>query len=798
MKFAFRQLAKTPGFTVVALLTIALGIGVTTTAFTVLNRLLLQSLPFREPQRLVQIWRTSSQADTLPQTPGDFFDMRDQATVFEKMALYYVNFMGSFAQEGQPIEQSVSMVVTGDYLPMMGITPMLGRAFTLEDEEKQEPVIILSDRFWEKKFGRDPHALGRTVRANGKSFTIIGIMSPKLNDPMLFQGPIDFWTLDNAAVNRNLRGNGWYMSAARLKSGVTLNQAQMELKTLAARYAHDFPKTNADTGFRVIPYPSDSIGVVGARLTWLIMALSAAVLLIACVNLANLQLVRTTGRTREIAIRLAMGASRRQLIRLLLSESLLLALVGGALGLTVAKWSNSYLANYLSLEMPLDLRVLGFAFAVSALTGVLFGTVPAWLASRTDVNRGLKQSARGSTADRSRHRLRQTLIVVELALALTLLAGAGYFVRGLQRLTHQEMGWHADQVLIGIFSLPHDRFGEEGDERSSAFADRFREDLLAIPGVDETVMSRGAPIFGLGRAVPISIDGRPPQPPGKEPIALMDSVGPGFFKLYDIHLLQGRDFTRTDQKGSPQVVIVNQALADKFWPGESPLGKRIGNVATTKQEWWEVVGVVNNMAQFGDIGPLGSNLQAYRPFPQNSHRFITFSVHSKNDVRTASEGVRKALARIEPDVAITFLATGKEILNQQLGGFTLVRRLLIEIAVLGLLLAAVGIYGVIANLASERTQEIGIRMALGAQPNDVRWLFLSNGFRLAAIGTALGLLCAFGLTHVLSTMLAIVPGKDPWMVLSVAGLLIVVSLLACWLPARKATKVNPLVALQGD
>jgi predicted permease len=483
---------------------------------------------------------------------------------------------------------------------------------------------------------------------------------------------------------------------------------------------------------------------------------------------------------------------------MLLTESLLLSLAGGALGLLIAKWGNSYLATFFEFEMPLDFRVLGFAFVASAVTGAVFGTLPAWFAARSEVNTALKQGGRGNSGDRSRHRLRRGLIVVELALALILLTGAGYFIRGIHRLTHHELGWRTENLLVGFIALPHDGYGEENDPRSLIFTDKFRAGLQAIPGVQQAIVADGIPVFGLGRGGPFLISGQPPPLKGKEPIALTQSVSQGFFGAYGMRLIQGREFTDADRAGAPHVVIINQAMAQKFWPGESPLGRRIGGTDPANPDWSEIVGVTNDISAPFELSPPETLYEVYRPWAQNNNRFIMFTVHSAHDPSPMGKEVRKVLAGIEPNIAITYMATAKESIASNMAGFDLVRRLLVEIAALGLLLSAVGIYGVIANLASERTQEVGIRMALGAQASDVRWLFLRGGVQLALLGTGIGVVGSFGLMRFLNQKLAVVPGNDPWVVVGVATLLISVALLACWLPAWRATKINPLVALRAD
>jgi predicted permease len=798
MKFALRQLFKSPGFTLIALATLALGIGINTTAFTVLNRLLLQSLPYADSSRLVQIWATTPQTQSMPQSPGDFFDEKEQNTVFERVAVYYANTYSSVAKPGQPPERFTVIKVSGDFLPMMGVVPTLGRVFTADEDEHRAAVVLLGHAWWLKHFAGDPKVLGTTLRLDGTVVTIVGVMPPAYDDPQLFGAPADLWSLDGTNVNRNLRDKTWYQVAARLKPGVTIAQAQADMTAVAARLAHDFPKTNAERGLKVVPFPTDSMGDIGRSIVWLIMDLALVVLLIACVNLANLQLVRTTGRAREFAIRLALGASRFQLTRMLLAESLLLSVSGGALGLLVAKWGNSYLAAFFEFEMPLDFRVLGFALVASALTGIIFGTLPAWLAARSDVNAALKQSGRGNSGDRSRHRLRRALIVVELALALILLTGAGYFIRGIQRLTHHELGWRTSNLIVGFVALPHDGYGEENDPRSLIFTDKFRIGLQTVPGVEQAVVADSIPAFGLGRGSPFLIYGATPPLKGKEPIALTQCVSQGFFDAFGMRLIQGRDFTDGDRAGAPHVVIINQAMAQKFWPGENPVGKRIGGTDPANPDWSEIIGVTQNISAAFELSPPESLNEVYRPWAQNNNRFITFAVHSAHDPRALEKEVRNVLAGIEPNIAITYMATAEESMAANMGGFNLVRRLLVEIAVLGLLLSAVGIYGVIANLASERTQEVGIRMALGAQASDVRWLFLRGGIQLALLGTGIGVLGSFGLMRVLNQKMAIVPGNDPWVIVGVAALLISVALLACWLPAWRATKVNPLVALRAE
>lgn len=796
MKVALRQLLKTPGFTLVALLTLALGIGVSTTQFAVLNRLVFTRLPYPEPERLVQVWSTTPQWPNGGIAPGDFLDFREQGTAFAHLAVFYVNYQKSLALPGQPPQRSIAMAVTADFFPVIGVPPLLGRLFTAEDQLKNSPVIVISHHYWQKQLGGDPAVLARTLRFDGRTVSIIGVMPPALDDPQLWNGRLDLWQLDAVELNRQVRDKAWYSLIGRLKPGVTPAQAEIEVQGIAARLARDFPQTNDQRGARLAPYAPDSLGDAGRTVVWLIMALSVTVLLIACVNLANLQLVRATGRAREHAIRLALGASRSQLLRLLLAESLLLALGGGLLGLLVAQWGNSYFSTYFDVPMPLDFRVFAYALLASAATGVASGLVPAWLGSRTDVNTALKQGGRGATSNR--HRLRQALIVVEVALALALLTSAGFFIRGLQRITDRDLHWRPQNVLTGAIELSYQNYGDEPNARHEVFTEKFLSALRSLPAVDQVALSVGTPVFGPSAGMQISVEGQPPAPKGQEPIAALCRVTPGFLEAYGIRLLHGRDFAATDRRDTPAVALISEGMARKFWPGESAVGKRFRNAELPDSPWQEVIGVVSDITFATDWGDQMPPYQAYQPWAQQSTRFVTFSLHATSDPRTLVEPVRRALARIEPDVAITDLRTAEDTLVSYLSGFALVRRTLAIFAGFGLLLSAMGIYGVIANLIVERTHEVGVRMALGAQRGHVLWLFVRNGLGLAVAGTAIGLLLSFGLLQLLTHSLAVIPGNDPWLVAGLAGALVLVALAACWLPARRATKVDPIIALRAD
>jgi putative ABC transport system permease protein len=798
MRFALRQLAKSPGFMFTALVTLALGIGVNTTAFTALNRLLLQALPFREPERLVQIWGTSPRNDFGGISPGDYFDLRDDNTVFEDVTAYVPYASDSLAEPGQPAAYLSTIHSTANFFRIFGIQPQLGRTFTPDEEKHMADVGLVSNSYWHEHYGADPKVLGRTVRLNAKTVTIVGVLPARLDDPTLFDRRISFWLLDPTAINHDLRYLNWYRVAARLKPGVTLHQAQANLLSIGRRLAHDFPKTNSKRGFRATAYPPNNMGDIGSQTTWLVMVLSGLVLVIACVNLANLQLVRTTRRSQEIAIRLALGSSRARVVWMLLQESLILSLGGALLALLVGKWSNMYVAKYFGIDMPLDLRVIGFTFAASALTGAAFGAFPAWTASREDLSSALKESGRGSTAGAARHWFRQGLVVLELVLALTVLGGAAYFVSGIFKLTHQDLGWTADHTLIGEITLDHDHYGEQKDPRSVAFGDRLVEVLQALPGVKRAATGQGFPAYG-GGDTPYRVEGQPAPEQGHEEYAASLNIGPGYLGIYGISIVKGRDFNERDRPGSTPVVIINEAMAKKCWPGADPIGKRLGGADPANPEWAEVVGVMKDFhgvfdVMFGNSG----RLKMYRPWAQNSHRFVTFHIRTAGPPEALEESVRRAVATIIQDIALSDLGLGSTVIEANLSYFTFLRKALMELSALALLLSAVGIYGVVATLVSERTKEIGIRMALGAQSGSLIWLFLRNGLFLSITGAVAGAAAAYALIRILTRMLPFLPGFNAWYLAPVAVFLVAVALVACWLPARRSTRVNPTISLRSE
>jgi putative ABC transport system permease protein len=807
LRFALRQLAKKPSFTIISVLTLALGIGVNTTMFSVLNALVLRPSAVHESSQVVWLFRTSPQSQSWPDSPGNFYDIQKQSASYERMASFYWNNY-NLAEAGQPAQRLAGVAVTGEFFAVLGIQPELGRAIgPADDVAGSGQVAVLTDSFWRSHYAADPGVIGKVVRMDGQPVTIVGVMPASIEEP-LYWGHLDLWraaALD--ASSRAVRDNNWLHMAGRLKPGVSIGQAQSEATGIAKRLEHDFPQTNAQNGLRLVSWDRVRTDDLSRNISWLCMGLAGFVLLIACTNLANLQLARISERVREHAVRIALGASRLQLIRQLLVESVLLSTAGGVLGILVALVGTGfigraiYITGVAGYAMPVDAKALAFTLAASVVTGIAVGTLPAWIASRTDVNAALKQGSRGSTGDRKRQFFRQGLIVIELALALVLLSGAGFFVRGMQRVARTDGGWRPDGLLTATLSLP---FNEKyaTDAQCQAFFDKLAQKLSELPGATQSSIACFLPIVGVWQNSPIAIEGRLAPPHGKEPLAAMNPMSPGHFATLGIRLTSGRDFTSADRMDSRHVAIVNESMARHFWPGESALGKRIGDVDPANPNWCEIVGVAADVRSTLELVQAPDTpFLRYLPLsqtPSNRLHWLNLSIRSTAPTAVVAAALRTAVQEIDPDQPVYAIVTAREAMEQITNSFSAVSGLLAAFALIGLVLSAVGIYGVIANLVAQRTPEIGIRMALGAQVGDVLWMILGQGLKLAVVGTLVGLACAWGLVRLLVSTVPGVPGSDPWAIAGIASLLVSVAVFACWLPARRASKVDPVIALRAD
>lgn len=631
---------------------------------------------------------------------------------------------------------------------------------------------------------------------------------PSAFENPFYWGHIDLWKPQAYdAATHHVRDNNWMNIIGRLKPGASLGQAQAEAASIASQLTHEYPKTNSEVGLRVASWNRVRTDDTTRTVCWLCMALAGFVLLIACANLANLQLARIASRTRELAVRVAIGASRLQVIRQMIVENLVLGLLGAVLGTLIAVWGTRLIGNRIYISgvegyaFPIDQRVLFFTLVASILTGLVVGTVPAWIATRTDVGAVLKQGSRGSTGDRSRHRLRQTLIVGELVLALVLLSGAGYFVRGMQRLAHADMGWSPDGLVTASLTLPsNDHYTT--DEQCQAFFDKLQSRLGALPGATQTTIASTFPITGFWSSSNFLVEGRPPPQTGKEPLAYFDPVTPGYFATLGMHLRAGRDFTNADRMSTTRVGIINEAMARTLWPGQSAIGKRFGSTDRSNPVWVEVVGVVNDVHSTVEMFQKPDTpFQIYRPVAQTPNgqvHWLTVGIKSTAPAATVAQALRTSVLQIDADQPVYNILSAREATAQLRAGLDLTGQLLAGFAFLGLTLSAIGLYGVIANLVAQRRPEIGVRMALGAQNHDVLWLVLSQGLRLTFIGAAVGLACAWGLVRLLDAMMPAVPGGDPLGIVAVTAVLAAVATVACWIPARRATRVDPIEALRAE
>ncbi|HKY29243.1 MAG TPA: ABC transporter permease [Pyrinomonadaceae bacterium] len=797
VRYGVRMLLKHKGFTIVAALTLALGIGVNTAMFSVLNTFLFRSLPYPQSSQLVRVFRTSPHSQSWPHNPGNFFTQRERNTVFEKMAAY-TYYSRHLVQEGQAAERLTGLAGTADFLPLFGVQPALGRLFSPEEfEAGADNVIVLSDRFWQKRFGGDPSVLGRTLQLDGKTVSIVGVMPPGFDHPILWGG-VDFWQpLAFTPEQRRTTAN-YLQSFARLKPGVSIEQAEQSMVTLVANInKENSPNTQNPDSVRLEPLQRSMSDDIGRKVMWFTFGLAGFVLLIACANIANLQLVRTASRSRELAVRAALGAGRFRLLRQSLTESIMVALIGGLLSLGLAWWGVRFISNQLFPNLPgaevdLDLKVFAFAFASSLLTGVLFGTMPAWFASRADINQAVRENARGMTAGRSQHRLRHVLIIGEVAFAMILLAAAGLFLRGLQRFINSDPGWSVDGLVTANMSLRGERYAKNAQR--VAFFSELETRIKTLPGVQHVALGNSQPVYGFNSSDSFVIEGRPEPPPDQYPEVFIEPVSTDYFAAYGVQLLRGRTFNNRDMAERPRVVIINDSMAQRFWPNENPIGQRISN--PREKDWAEVVGVVRDMKYPADLAEPYTRYQTFVPLPQWVPDSLTIGLRTAQSPEAVEKSLKGLVAGIDPTVPVYRVRTARSAVDIGLGYISLLGNLLGAFATLGLVLAAIGIYGVISYVVVQRTGEFGIRMALGAQARDVLWLVLRRGAVVILIGAVIGAAGSYAVGKLLISLIPSLPTRDPITLVITSFVLIVVALVACYLPARRATKVNPLVALR--
>jgi putative ABC transport system permease protein len=798
VRFGARTLVKNPGFTAVAVIALALGVGANSAIFSVVNTVLLRPLPYKDPGRLVMVWEKGN-TDEFPinsTSAANFIDWRDQNQVFEG-----VTVMGrasfNLTGVGEPVRVD-GRRVSANLFRLLGVEPQLGRAFLPEEDDPGAiRVVILSHGLWQRRFGSDPGIIGNPVTMNGRSYTVVGVMSPQFQFPSREDElwvPIAFGPKE--ATNR---GNHSYEVLGRLKQGVSLEQAQAELNTITARLKQQYPDVVKTDASVVVSLHEQMVGDIKPALLVLLGAVGF-VLLVACANVANLLLARAAVRRKEIALRTALGAGRLRLVRQFLTESVLLAALGGAAGLLLSFWGVNLLKSFIPenisevKSISVDARVLVFTLVVSLLTGLIFGLVPAAHATKLDLNEMLKEGGRDSSSGRGGNRVRGLLVIAEVAVSLILLIGAGLLINSFLRLRNLDPGFRADNLLTMSVVLPQQKYPDHA--RRSAFFSELTSRVGALPGVRSAAVTNWIPLTMQGDTFGISVEGRPDPGPDKRPDVITRVISPGYFDTMGIRLTRGRQFDeRLDKVDTTPVAVVSETMARRLWPGEDPLGKRIQPGSADPDGWIEVVGVVNDVRQLDLTSE--PRLQMYLPYVQFQW-FVPRRLVVKTDVEPASlaAAVRKAVWELDKDQPVSDVRTMEEVLSGSIARQRFSTLLLGIFAALALALAAVGIYGVMSYAVAQRTREIGIRMALGAQAGSVLRLMIGQGLKLASAGVVLGLAGALLLTRLMSSMLFGVSATDPLTLVTISLVLVGVALLASYIPARRAARVDPLVALR--
>jgi putative ABC transport system permease protein len=810
LRYSLRMLVKSPGFTVVAVIALTLGIGANTAIFSVINAVLLRPLPFDEPERLVNVWETRPQRGIKQNVVAypNFADWRDQNDVFDRIAASYIS---DFTLTGDDNPERLQCgIVSSDLFPLLGAQPLVGRVFLPEDDKSGAPLtVILGYDLWKQRYNSDPGIIDSSITLNNTAYTVIGVMPENFQFPVR-NDPVDLWTTFakdlTPVAGKSIaerRVEHFLRVIARLKPGVTIQQAQTTMETIAARLSEKYPDTNANWGVSVSPALEDLVGKVRATLL-ILMGAVGCVLLIACANVSSLLLARATTRHKEMAIRAALGASRLRVIRQLLTESAVLAIVGGLLGLVVALWGTSELVALSGEGLPragqigIDMRVLGFTMLLAIFTSVLFGLVPAIHSSKTDLNEALKEGGRGSSDGARRNRLRSVLVTAEVAIAVVLLVGAGLLLQSLWRLQRVDTGLNHNNVMTAEIGLPLVKYKtqQQGD-----FYHRLRERLVSLPGVESASAVYPLPLKTSRISIAFEIEGRP-VPRSERPSADFRVVSLDYFRTMGIQLVNGRDFNERDHYNAPGVVIINELFAERFFPGEDPISKRIlpgisfepGKAPALR----EIVGVVRNVKHLGlnkDFTP-----EYYVLHEQMPYNYMVLVVKTAGDPNSLVGAVRDEVGSMDKDLPLYNIRTMDEYLSLSITQPRLIAMLLAIFAGLALALTAIGLYGVVSYYVAQRTHEIGVRMALGAKPADVLRLVVMQSMTLAVAGVIIGLAGTFILTRVLASIISDllfgIGASDPLTFLVIALIIIGVALAACFVPARRATEVDPMVALR--
>jgi predicted permease len=802
LRFAFRSLLRSPGFTFLAIITLGLGIGANTAMFSIVNTVLLKPLPYPRNEQLQRLDRVTPQNPAGRVSPADYLDLQREMNGYGDIGAYALGDT-SLSEPGQPAEVVRALRISANLLTVLRVQPQLGRNFLArEDVAGNDHVVILSQRCWQQRFGSARDIIGRSIRVDGQPHEIVGVLPGWFND-WRHLGAFDFFrplALDQQKPSD--RRSTILRLLGRRHDAVSEADATGFIANFGARLAKDFPEVNAGTSWHAIALNGTAFPKNAIALLTLLIGLSAFVLLIACSNLANLLLARTMARAREFAVRGALGASRLQLLRPLINESLLLALGGGFCSVLVARWGADWISartlseNGERFTFAFDWHVFAWAFAASIVTAVAFGLAPALFALRLNVNDTLKSGARGMTGGRGHQRFRHALIIAQFALAMVLLAGASLYIRAFNELSNSRGGWESEHLVTGTVILPGAAYSDP--EKINTFHRLTLERLQAVPGVTSASISSFTPFFNWSEVRKYIVEGRDLPPPGQEPAAVVNSITSAYFDTYQTRVLAGRAFNDRDTLTSPKVFIISQTTATALFGNENPIGHRLAQTGTDNPQWAEIVGVAGDVKSvMTDPGPV--TLQLYQPISQDPRPYNEIAVRTSGTAPSALVvPIRNVMTQLDPDLPVRQLQAADVTIERANTQTAILRDMLTCFAVLGVALASLGIYGVIARTMAQRTGEFAIRFALGACTRDITRIVLGSGAKLAAFGLAFGILGAVGLSRLLA---GINPGMRFDSVLTLAGpamFLVAVALFASWLPARRAGRINPIEALRAE
>ncbi|HEU4564350.1 MAG TPA: ABC transporter permease [Gemmatimonadaceae bacterium] len=800
IRYSARRLLRSPGFTLIAVVTLALGIGANTAIFSVVNAVLLRPLPYADSERLVRVLSMYESSENSV-SPLDYLDWKAQARSFSGLAA--LSFRPLNLTGGEEPQRLEGAGVTADFFSVLGTKPLLGRVFGPEDDQPGLRNIVLNERLWRSRFGADPRLVGATVQANGESYTVVGIVPaaeayPRRADAWV---PMAFSADERLPPNR---GRRFMQVVGRLKPGVTAAQADNEMRAIAARLAQQYPEQNTGLSASARGLREYMVGNIRTPLL-VLMGAVGFVMLIACANVANLLLVRAAGRETELAVRAALGAGRGRVVRQLVTESVVLSLVGGAAALALAAWGVELFKRFAPAGMPrvddvrVDAGVLLFTFGVALATGILFGLVPALGVARPNLAQTLREGARGSRTRPGSHRVRRILVASEIALAVMLLAGAGLLIRSFVRLSNVDPGFRPERVMTFALTLPDARYPDAPQKRR--FTQELTERLARVPGARAAGVVSYLPMTNFGMGSSFTVAELPPVPRGQEPGAAMAAASPGYFAAMGIPVRRGRDFTAADREGGAKAVIVNEALVRRIFGEQEPLGKhlRFDPIFRDAAGDWEIVGVVGDVRSQGlanEVAPMF--WMPYAQAPSLLLQFVSVAVRTAGEPEAITNSLRAEVRQLDPDLPLVNLRPLETIVADTVSQPRFYMMLLAAFAAVALLLSAVGIYGVMAYAVTLRTSEIGIRIALGASARDVLGQVLREGMAVALVGVVAGGVAALWLTGVLRGLLYGVSATDPVTFAAVTVVLLAVAALACFLPARRATRVDPMIAMRTE